>query len=96
MSDLILPEAKEEKKIEYIKISDLDCKPNFVMGAIVDEGGKMQIIINTSDEGRLWATFHRMQSAIEWVLQKEAMKREANSIQVAPKSVLDSFRGADA
>lgn len=98
MSELILPEAEvkqEESKIQYIKISDLDSKPNFVMGAIVDESGKMQIIINTNDEGRLWATFHRMQSAIEWVLQQKELKRQAESIQVAPKSVLDSFRGQD-
>ncbi len=95
MSDLILPDTKEEKKIEYIKISDLDSKPNFVMGAIIDEAGKMQIIINTADEGRLWATFHRIQSAIEWVLQQEAMKRQVGSVQVAPASILETLRGND-
>ncbi len=91
---LILP--TEETKPNYIKISDLDSKPNFVMGAIVDESGKMQIIINTNDEGRLWATFHRMQAAIEWILQQKELKRQATAIQTAPASVLDSLRGTDA
>ena len=83
----------EEKKVEFIKISDLDSKPNFVMGAIIDESGVMQIVINTADEGRLWATHKRMEHAIEFVLQQSELKRRATQIQAAPASVLDKLRG---
>lgn len=94
MSDLILP-SEDKPKIEYIKISDLDSKPNFVMGAIIDESGKMQIVLNTDEEGRLWATWHRLQAAIEWVLQQKELKRQAMAIQTAPASVLENLRGND-
>lgn len=94
MSDIIIdPSMAEEKKVEFIKISDLDSKPNFVMGAIIDESGVMQIVINTADEGRLWATHKRMEHAIEFVLQQSELKRRATQIQAAPASVLDKLRG---
>ena len=93
MGEIIVDSNLEEKKVEFIKISDLDSKPNFVMGAIVDEAGIMQIIINTNDEGRLWATWHRMEEAIKFVIQQKELQRRATAIQAAPASVLDKLRG---
>lgn len=94
MSDIIVDSNMTEKpKVEFIKISDLDSKPNFVMGAIVDEGGVMQIVINTQDEGRLWATWKRMEEAIKFVIQQAELRRRATQIQAAPASVLDKLRG---
>ena len=93
MGDIIIDSNLNEKKVEFIKISDLDSKPNFVMGAIVDEGGVMQVIINTNDEGRLWATHKRMEYAIEFVLQQKELQRRATAVQVAPASGLDNLRG---
>lgn len=83
-------------KSNYININDLNSKPNFVMGAIIDENGVMQVIINTADEGRLWATFHRMENAIQFVLHQAELKRQATSIQQVPASVLDKIRGNNA
>jgi hypothetical protein len=94
MSNLIIDTDMTEKpKVEFIKISDLDSKPNFVIGAIVDENGVMQIIVNTNDEGRLWATFHRIEEAIKFVLQQAEIRRRASGVQAAPASVLDKLRG---
>jgi hypothetical protein len=93
MSDIIITDDMTENKVEFIKISDLDSKPNFVMGAIIDEGGVMQIVINTADEGRLWATWKRMEKAIEFVLQQQELKRRATQIQAAPADVLEKLRG---
>lgn len=91
-SKIIIPE-ESTSKIEFIKVSDLDRKPNFVMGALIDENGVMQIVINTTEEGRLWATWKRMEQAIGFVLQQAEVKRQATSIQKAPASVLDALRG---
>lgn len=94
MGNIIIDNDMTEKpKVEFIKISDLDSKPNFVMGAIVDEGGVMQVVVNTDDEGRLWATWKRMEKAIEFVLQQKELRRRASTIQAAPASVLDQLRG---
>ena len=93
MSDIIIDGDLTEKKVEFIKISDLDSKPNFVMGAIIDEAGIMQVVINTNDEGRLWATWKRLEKAIEFVLQQKELQRRATAIQAAPASVLDKLRG---
>ena len=94
MSDgrIIIP-TEEKPKLEFINVSDLDKKPNFVMGALVDQNGVMQIVINTTEEGRLWATWKRMEQAIGFVLQQAEIKRQATSIQKAPASVLDALRG---
>lgn len=94
MSDIIIdPSMTEKPKVEFIKISDLDSKPNFVMGAIIDESGVMQIVINTQDEGRLWSTWKRMEGAINFVLQQAELRRRASAVQAAPASVLDKLRG---
>ncbi len=85
--------CQECVKVNHIKISELHGKQNFVMGALVDENGVMQLVINTADEGRLWATFHRLEDGIRFVLQQEALKRQATAIQTAPASVLDKLRG---
>jgi hypothetical protein len=93
MGNIIVDDNMTDKpKVEFIKISDLDSKPNFVMGSIVDEAGIMQVVINTDDEGRLWATWKRMEKAIEFVLQQKELRRRASSIQAAPASVLDKLR----
>jgi len=94
MSDIIIDgDLKEKPAVEFIKISDLDSKPNFVIGAIVDESGVMQVVINTNDEGRLWATHKRLEHAIEFVLQQKEIQRRATAIQAAPASVLEKLRG---
>ena len=92
MGKIIVDDNMTEKKVEFIKISDLDSKPNFVMGAIVDEAGVMQIVINTNDEGRLWATWKRMEGAINFVLQQAELRRRQTAVQAAPASVLEKLR----
>ena len=96
MSIIVENELDPKPKVELIKIEDLHSKPNFVMGALVDESGVMQIIINTQDEGRLWATFHRIENAINFVLQQTELKRRATSVQAAPANILEKLRGHDA
>lgn len=86
-------ETSKPEAPKMIKIEDLHNKPNFVMGAIVDANGVMQIIINTNDEGRLWATFHRIEAAIQFVIQQTELKRRATAIQAAPADVLKHLRG---
>ncbi len=93
MSEIILP--PEESKPDYITLKDLDGRPNVILSVIVDPNTKeMQVIINTNDELRLWATFHRIEDAIRYVLQQAAMKRQATAIQTVPGSVLDRLNGA--
>lgn len=91
MSELILPEVKEKN---YITIAELDGRPNVVLSVIIDPATKeMQVIVNTDDEMRLWATWHRIEDTIRFVLQQAAIKRQATGIQVAPASVLDMLNG---
>lgn len=91
MSEIILP---EEPKPNYITLKELDGRLNVVLSVIVDPDTKeMQVIINTNDELRLWATFHRVEDAIRYVLQQAAIKRQATAIQAVPASVLDRLNG---
>ena len=77
----------------YMKVSDLHNKPNVPMAVLVDENNNIQIVINTTNEFTLWAAYHRLYNAINFVLGQEEVKRQATMIQTAPASVLDNLRG---
>lgn len=79
-------------KAMSVKLTDLHNKANLPIAAFIDENNVLQVVINTSDEFRLWAVYHRIENAIRFVLQQEEIKRQATSIQTAPASVLDKLR----
>ena len=75
-----------------LKVSDLHNKPNVPIATLIDENNVLQVVINTTDEFRLWACFHRIENAIRFVLSQEEIKRQATAIQIAPPSVLEKIR----
>lgn len=83
-------------KAMSVGINDLHNKSNLPLAAFIDENKVMQIVINTDDECMLWATWKRMENAINFVLQQKEMKRQATSIQTVSAGTLDKLRGIDA
>lgn len=78
-----------------VGLNDLHNKSNMPLAAFIDENKVMQVVINTDDELMLWATWKRMENAINFVLQQKEMKRQATALSTsAPKSVIDTLRGA--
>ncbi len=88
--------CQECMKAISVGVNDLHNKANLPIACFVDENRVLQVVINTSDEYMLWATFHRIENAIRFVLQQAEIKRQATAIQTAPASILDKLRGSDA
>lgn len=87
--------CNECRKEMSVTVAELHGKVNLPLACIIDENGVMQIIINTSDEKWLWASWKRMEKAIDFVLHQEELKRQATAIQTAPASVLANLRGVE-
>lgn len=83
----------ECRKENSATIQELARKVNLPIAALIDDNGVMQIIINTHDEKTLWATWKRIEKAIDFVLHQAELKRQATAIQTAPASVLGKLRG---
>lgn len=82
-------------KAMSVTLNDLHNKANLPIATFIDENKVMQVVINTDDECMLWATWKRIEAAIEFVLHQKEMKRQATSIQKVDASVLDKIRGID-
>lgn len=92
MSDLILPDSAIQPN--YITEAELDGRPNVILSVIIDPSSKeMKVIINTDNELRLWATYHRIEDTIRFVLQQAQIKKQAGAIQTVPGSVLEMLNG---
>lgn len=79
-----------------VGMNDLHNKSNLPIAAFIDDNRVMQIVLNTDDEFMLWATWKRIESAIQFILHQKEMKRQATSIQAVPASTLEKLRGLDA
>ena len=86
--DKMCPTCYKEKSIT---LNELHGKINMPLAAIIDENGFMQIVVNTENEYTLWATWKRMEQAINFILTQAEIKRQQTSIQTAPASVLDKL-----
>lgn len=76
-----------------VTANDLHNKINMPLAAYVNDDGVMQVVVNTSDERTLWATWKRMEGAINFVLNAAEAKRQATAIQPASASIMDKLRG---
>lgn len=91
MSEIII---EPEKKPDFITIKELDGRANVVFACIIDPDSKvMQFVVNTTEEGRLWTSYHRLEDTIRFILQKCEQARQAQSIQAVPASVLSMLEG---
>lgn len=73
MSNIILPETKQETKLEF----------KLMLGCMMNDSGELQLHVNSTDEALLALALRKLSQAVDVRMLQESRKAQMTGIQIA-------------